>query len=53
MFIKKYESSFALVVVYVDDMNLICTLDNLAQTAEYLKREFDVKDRKDKIMSWT
>ena len=32
------------VPVYVDDMNIIGTLDELRETADYLKSEFEMKD---------
>ncbi|CAL8991140.1 unnamed protein product [Prunus brigantina] len=44
VFIKKSESGFAIVAVYVDDMNLIGTPEDLQKTADYLKREFEMKD---------
>ena len=44
VFIKKTESGFAIVAVYVDDMNLIGTPEELRKTADYLKREFEMKD---------
>ena len=44
VFIKKSETEFAIVAVYVDDINLIGTLEELAKTDEYLKKEFEVKD---------
>ena len=44
VFIKKSETEFAIVAVYVDDINLIGTQEGLAKTAEYLKKEFEVKD---------
>ena len=44
MFIKKSEIEFAIIAVYVDDMNLIGTPEELSKTAEYLKKEFEVKD---------
>ena len=44
MFIKKSETGFAIVTVYVDDINLIGTPEELAKTVEYLKKEFEVKD---------
>ena len=44
VFIKKSETKFSIVAVYVDDINLIGTLEELARTAEYLKKEFEVKD---------
>ena len=44
VFIKKSETGFSIVAVYVDDINLIGTPEELAKTAEYLKKEFEVKD---------
>ena len=44
MFIKKSEYGFAIVIVYVDDMNLIETPKELSKTNECLKKEFKVKD---------
>ena len=44
MFIKRTSSGFAIVIVYVDDMNLISTLEELRDIATYLKSEFEMKD---------
>ena len=44
VFIKKSETRFSIVAVYVDDINLIGTPEELAKTVEYLKKEFEVKD---------
>ena len=44
VFIKKSETGFAIVAVYVDDINLIGTPEELSKIAEYLKKEFEVKD---------
>ncbi|KAM1739723.1 hypothetical protein ACFX11_015396 [Malus domestica] len=46
VFIKKSNTGFAIVAVYVDDMNLvgIRTLEELNKTAKYLKRKFEMKD---------
>lgn len=39
-----------MVAIYVDDMNLIGTLEELSKTAKYLKKVFKVKDlRKTKL----
>ena len=43
VFIKKSEIEFSIIAVYVDDMNLIETPKELSKTAEYLKKEFEVK----------
>jgi hypothetical protein len=44
VFIKKLESGFAIVAVYVDDLNLVGTPEELTKTADYLKNEFEMKD---------
>ena len=44
MFIKRTSSGFAIIIVYVDDMNLISTLEVLRDIATYLKSEFEMKD---------
>ncbi|KAM1720017.1 hypothetical protein ACFX13_022017 [Malus domestica] len=44
VFIKKSNTGFAIVAVYVDDMNLVGTPEELNKTAEYLKSEFEMKD---------
>ena len=40
IFIKKSETGFAIIVVYVDYLNLIATPKELSRTAKYLKNEF-------------
>ncbi|KAM2191606.1 hypothetical protein ACFX1Q_027392 [Malus domestica] len=44
VFIKKSNSGFGIMVIYVDDMNLVGTPEELNKTAEYLKSEFEMKD---------
>ena len=44
VFIKKSEIGFVIIVVYVDDLNLVGTPEELTKTAEYLKKEFEMKD---------
>ena len=44
IFIKKSKTGFAIIVVYVDDLNLIGTPEELIKTTNYLKREFEMKD---------
>ena len=44
VFIKKSEIGFAIIAVYVDDLNLVGTPEELTKTAEYLKKEFEMKD---------
>ena len=43
-FIKILESGFAIVAVYVDDLNLIGTLEEFTKTTNYLKNELEMKD---------
>ena len=44
IFIKKSQSGFVIITVYVDDLNIIRTLEELSKTIEYLKKEFKMKD---------
>lgn len=44
IFIDKYDNGFAIVAIYIDNMNLVGTLDKINETAKYLKCEFEVKD---------
>ena len=44
VFIKKIENGFSIIVVYVDDLNLIGTPEELIKTANYFKKEFEMKD---------
>ena len=47
------ESGFAIVVVYVVDLNLVGTPKELTKTANCLKNEFEMKDlSKTKFLSW-
>ena len=39
IFIKKLETEFAIIVMYVDDSNLVRTLKKLTRTTKYLKNE--------------
>ena len=43
-FIKKSEARFAIITVYVDDLNLVKTPEELIRTTNYLKKEFEMKD---------
>ena len=44
VFIKKTENGLAIIEVYVDDLNLIGTPEKLIKIANYLKKEFEIKD---------
>ena len=44
VFIKKSETGFAIITVYVDDFNLVGTPEELTKTTEFLKKEFEMKD---------
>ena len=46
-FIKKSKSGFAIIAVYVDDLNIIETPEELAETIEYFKKKFKMKDIKE------
>ena len=44
VFIKKTENGFVIIAVYVDDLNLIRTPEELIKTTNYLRKEFEMKD---------
>ena len=44
IFIKKLENEFAIIAMYVDDLNLIGTTKELTRTTKYLKNKFEMKD---------
>lgn len=44
VFIKRSQSGFAIIAVYVDDLNIIGTPNELERTAKYLMKEFEMKD---------
>jgi len=44
VFIKKSQSGFVIIAVYVDDLNIIETPEELSKAIEYLKKEFEMKD---------
>ena len=44
VFIKKSEKGYVIIGVYVDDLNIIGTPEELPNTVNYLKKEFEMKD---------
>jgi hypothetical protein len=49
VFIKKSESVFAIIAVYVNDLNFVGTPEEFIKTTTYLKNEFEMKDFGNKI----
>ena len=45
-FIKKSRLGFAIIIIYVDDLNIIGTSKELLEIIEYLKKELKMKDLK-------
>ena len=43
IFIKKSETGFAIIAMYVDDLNLVRTSEEFTRTTNYLKKEFEMK----------
>ena len=41
---KKLGTRFAIIAIYVDDLNLVGTLEELTRIANYLKKEFEMKN---------
>jgi hypothetical protein len=46
VFIEKLEHGFAIIAVYIGDLNLVGTPEKLLKTVTYLKNEFEMKDLK-------
>ncbi|WZZ32928.1 hypothetical protein YC2023_016329 [Brassica napus] len=44
VFIKKTTSGFVIIAVYVDDLNIIGTQNEIQKASNYLKGEFEMKD---------
>ena len=44
IFIKKLETGFAIIAVYVNDLNLVGTLEELTRITKYLKKKIEIKD---------
>ena len=44
IFIKKSKTGFVIIVMYVDDLNLVRTFEELIRTSKNLKNEFERKD---------
>ena len=44
IFIKKSETGFSIIFVYVDDLNLVRTHEEFTRTTKYSKKEFEMKD---------
>ena len=44
IFINKVAIGFVIIAVYVNDLNLIGTPEELIKTIDYLKKEFEMKD---------
>ena len=52
VFTKKTTIGFAIIPIYLDDLNLIGTPEELIKTTNYLNKEFEMKDLgKKKIVS--
>jgi len=41
---ERFEIEFAIIVVYVDGINIVWTLNELTKAIECLKKEFEMKD---------
>ena len=53
IFMKRPGNEFAIIVVYVDDINIIGTPEELPKAIDCLKKEFEMKDLgKTKFLSW-
>ena len=41
---KKSQSGFTIITIYVDNLNIIETFEEFSKTMEYLKKEFEMED---------
>ena len=41
VFIKSFTNGFVVIAVYVDDLNLVGTPDEITKAASYLRKEFE------------
>ena len=41
---QEIENQFVIIVVYVDDLNLVGTPEEIPRTGKYLRKEFEIKD---------
>ena len=44
IFFKRSKTEFSIIAIYVDDLYLVRTLEELTKTTKYLKKEFEMKD---------
>ena len=44
LFIKWSQNGYMIITVYVDDLNIIGTLNELKEACTFLKNEFEMKD---------
>lgn len=53
VFMKRSGSEFVIIVVCVDDLDIIRTREELSKAVEYLKKNWNERPWKDKILSWS
>jgi hypothetical protein len=44
VFIRRSQNGFCIISVYVDDLNIIGTEEDIEEASSYLKSEFEMKD---------
>ena len=44
IFIKKSQTRFEIIIIDVDDLHHVGTLEEFIETAKYLKKTFEIKD---------
>ena len=52
IFIKKIISEFVIIAVYIDDLNIIGTKNEIHEATVYLKEEFEMKDLEKTRYPW-
>lgn len=49
---ERSENEFIIIVVYIDDINIVGTLNELTKENNYLKKEFEMKDLRRQCFVW-
>jgi len=52
IYMKRSQNEFAIIIVYVNDINIVGTPTELAKTIDCLKKKFEIKDLESKILVW-
>ena len=52
IYVRRSKNEFAIIIIYVDDINIIRTHNELTKTIDCLKKEFEMKNLEKTIFLW-